>query len=59
MGKIFCVEFQKYPLKFHTKYPSHMLKNMHFIQTWKFKSSKIYELVRALKRAGDIKCDIR
>ena len=23
MGKIFCVEFQRYPLKFHTKYLAH------------------------------------
>ena len=23
MGKIFCVEFQRYPLKFHTKYLTH------------------------------------
>ena len=28
MGKIFCVEFQRYPLKFHTKYHTHTLKDM-------------------------------
>ena len=39
MGKIFCVEFQRYPLKFHTKYLAHTLKDIHFIQHWKFKSS--------------------
>ena len=39
MGKVFCVEFQRYPLKFHTKYPSHTLKNMIFIQHGNFKSS--------------------
>ena len=27
MGKIFCVEFQRYPLKFHTKYLTHTLKD--------------------------------
>ena len=39
MGKIFCVEFQRYPLKFHTKNLTHTLKDMTFIQHWKFKSS--------------------
>ena len=39
MGKIFCVEFQRYPLKFHTKYFTHTLKDVHFILRWKFKSS--------------------
>ena len=28
MGKIFCMEFQRYPLKFHTKYLTHTLKDM-------------------------------
>ena len=31
MGKIFCVEFQRYPLKFHTKYLNHTLKDMIFV----------------------------
>ena len=39
MGKIFCVEFQRYPLKFHTKYLTHTLKDMTFIQHLNFKSS--------------------
>ena len=39
MGKIFCVEFQRHPLKFHTKYLSHTLKDTIFIQHWNFKSS--------------------
>ena len=30
MGKIFCVEFQRVPLKFHTKYLSHTLKDVDF-----------------------------
>ena len=41
MGKLFCVEFQRYPLKFHTKIlPIHwkMCIKMHW---WKFKSSWI------------------
>ena len=38
MGKIFCVEFQRYPLKFHTKYLTHTLKDVYFIHRWKFKS---------------------
>ena len=39
MGKIFCVEFQRVPLKFHTKYLTHTLKDVDFIHRWKFKSS--------------------
>ena len=45
MGKIFYVEFQRYPLKFHIKHLTHTLKNMIFLQCWKFTSSQIYELV--------------
>ena len=41
MGKILCVEFQRVPLKFHTKYLTHTLKNVDFIHIWKFKSSLI------------------
>ena len=32
MDKIFCVEFQRVPLKFHTKYLTLTLKDMTFIQ---------------------------
>ena len=39
MGKIFCAEFQRCPLKFHTKYLTHTLKDMIFIQHRNFKSS--------------------
>ena len=39
MDKIFCVEFQRVPLKFHTKYLTHTLKDVDFIHIWKFKSS--------------------
>ena len=31
MGKIFYVEFQREPLKFHTNYLTHTLKDAHFI----------------------------
>ena len=31
LGEIFCVEFQREPLKFHTKYLTHTLKDVHFI----------------------------
>ena len=41
MGKIFCMEFQRVPLKFHTKYLTHTLKDVDFIHIWKFKSSLI------------------
>ena len=39
MGTIFCVEFQRAPLKFHTKYLTHILKDVDFIHRWTFKSS--------------------
>ena len=41
MGKLFCVEFQRYPLKFHTKYISHTLKDMFFLYN--------IEILRALR----------
>ena len=44
MGQIFCVEFQRYPLKFHTKYLTHTLKDVDFIHNRKYKSSYIQEL---------------
>ena len=31
MSKIFCVEFQRVPLKFHTKYHTHTLEDVDFI----------------------------
>ena len=44
MGKIFWVEFQRYPLKFHTKYLTHTLKdvilyNIEILRAVRFKSS--------------------
>ena len=39
MGKIFCVECQRYPLKFHTKDLTHTLIVVIFIQHRNFKSS--------------------
>ena len=39
MGKIICVEFQRYHLKFHTKCLT--LKDTIFIQSWIFKNSYI------------------
>ena len=35
MGKVFCVELQRYPLKFHTKYLTHTLKDVYFIDRQK------------------------
>ena len=31
MGGVFCVEIQRVPLKFHTKYLTHTLKDVDFI----------------------------
>ena len=39
MGRIFCVKFQRYPLKFHTKYLNHASKDVQFIRRGKFTSS--------------------
>ena len=45
LGKIFCVEFQRYPLKFHTKYLTHTLKDMIFIQHWNYKPKMVWRPV--------------
>ena len=37
IGKIFCVEFQRVPLKFHTKYLTYTVKDTIFIQCSTFK----------------------
>ena len=47
MGEIFCVEFQSYPLKFHTKYLTHTLKdmilyNIEILRAHRFKSSYVF-----------------
>ena len=39
MAKIFCVEFQRYPLKFHTKFFTHTLKDAIFMQCCNSKNS--------------------
>ena len=39
MGEIFCAEFRRVSLKFHTKYLTHTLKDVDFIHRWKYKSS--------------------
>ena len=42
MVQTFCMEFQREPLKSHTKYLNHTLKGVILIQYWKFKSFQIY-----------------
>ena len=46
MGKIFCVEFQRVPLKFHTKYLTHTLKDVDFtcenLRALRIKSSYVF-----------------
>ena len=44
MGKIFCVEFQSVPLKFHTRYLTHIMKdeflyNVEILRAGRFMSS--------------------
>ena len=36
MGKLFCVEFQRVPSKFHAKYLIHKLKDTFFTKHWYF-----------------------
>ena len=50
MGKIFCVEFQRYPLKFHTKYLTHTLKDVDFIHRWKLRALGLFSSKVFLKR---------
>ena len=50
MGKIFCVEFQRYPLKFHTKYLTHTLKDMFFIQRRNLRALRFKSSYTFLKR---------
>ena len=45
MEETFCVEFQREPLKFHTKYLLHSLKDTIFMKCENFKSSYIQELI--------------
>ena len=49
VGKLFCVEFQRHPLKFHTQYPTHTLRDVYFIRITcenlrglRFKSSYVF-----------------
>ena len=44
-------EIQREPLKFHTKYLTHALKEMIFTACLKFKNSHIYDLVHAFWNA--------
>ena len=48
MGTIFCAEFQRQALKFHTNFLTHTLKDVWFATKWRFKSSQIYEYVAFL-----------
>ena len=50
MGKIFCVEFQKYPLKFHTKYLTHTLKDMILCNTKILKALRVKSSYASFKR---------
>ena len=52
MDKIFCVEFQRVPLKFHTKYLIHTLKEVEILRALKFKGSSMF-----LKRPSDLSSD--
>ena len=44
MGSKFCVKFQGYPLKFHTKVWTHTPQNMHFTGDKFFTTKDILEL---------------
>ena len=58
MGKIFCVEFQRVPLKFHTKYLTHTLKdtflwNVEILRALRVKSSYAFLKHPQLERFGE------
>ena len=42
IGKIFCVEFQRVPLKFHTKYLTHTLKDTILYKVPRLTSSYVF-----------------
>ena len=44
MDKIFCVEFQRYSLKFYAKFLTRKLKDMIFMHYWKFENSYAFAL---------------
>ena len=50
MGKVFCVEFQRVPLKFHTKYLTHtfqcMTLNIFKDCHWGYSNLKIYSRIK-------------
>ena len=61
MGKIFCVEFQRNTLKFHTKYFTHTLRESIFMQCWKlqalrFTSAGYVSLKWLLENYGNGEC---
>ena len=49
MGKTFCMEFQRVPLRFRSEYLNHTGKEMIFMQFWKFKSSQIHKLIHVFE----------
>ena len=53
MGKVFCVEFQRVPLKFHTKYLTHTFRDVYLVFRWKFKSSLVQELIGVFETPPD------
>ena len=50
MGKIFCVIFQRYPLKFHTKYLTHTLKDTILFDVENSRAPRFMSLYAFLKR---------
>ena len=46
MSKIFCVEFQRVPLKFHTKYLTHTLKDVNHKSFWNAPQYTVCELMQ-------------
>ena len=57
MGKIFCVEFQRFPLKFHTNYLTHTFNDLYLIDMF-FTSSWIYEVVSVFEMPPLKSCNV-
>ena len=50
-GKIFWVEFQRVPLKFHPKYLTHTLKDVIYIQRWNLRALRFKSSCAFLKQS--------
>ena len=48
-GQDICVEFLRYPLKFHTKYLAYTLKDLYSIEKWNWRAPRFMSMKVCLK----------